>query len=66
MKRLLFRPGWVLLLALVSFGAAAAGLFWWSFPRGSGGWLRLLAAVGVLLLAGGVIAPLVTRALRRR
>ena len=66
MKRLFFREGWVLLLALVAFGAAGLGLFWWSFPRGSGAWIRLAVGVVVLVLAGGLIAPIVTRAVRRK
>jgi hypothetical protein len=63
--RLLFREGWMLLLCLVCFAAAAAGLFWWSFPRGSAGWVRLAGAIAVLLLAGGIAAPVLTRALTR-
>ena len=66
MKRLLFRDGWLLLLALVCFGAAALGLFWWSFPRGARAWLHLAVAVGLVLLAGGIAAPVVTRSLKRR
>jgi hypothetical protein len=64
--RLLFREGWMLLLCLVCFAASAAGLFWWSFPRGGAGWIRLAAAIAVLLVAGGIAAPALTRALTRR
>ena len=64
--RLLFRDGWMLVLFLVCFGAAGAGLFWWSAPRGGAGWVRFAAAAGLVLLAGGVVAPLVTRTLYRR
>ncbi|MFN0007740.1 MAG: redoxin family protein [Planctomycetota bacterium] len=63
--RMLFRQGWMLALCLVSFGAAGAGLFWWSFPAGHSGWLRLAGALAVLLLAGGIAAPILTRALSR-
>ena len=63
--RLLFREGWMLLLCLVCFGAVAAGIFAWGFPRGGSGWIRLAVAVAVLLLAGGIAAPILTRALRR-
>lgn len=63
--RMLFREGWMLALCLVSFGAAGAGLFWWSFPAGRSGWLRLAGALAVLLLAGGIAAPILTRALSR-
>jgi hypothetical protein len=64
--RLMFHDGWILMLGLVCFGAAAIGLFLWSAPRGGQGWLRFAAAVGLVTLAGGVAGPLVTRALRRR
>ena len=65
-RRILFREGWMLVLCLVCFGAAAAGLFWWSAPAGVAGWIRLAASVVVVLLAGGIVAPLVTRAIYRR
>ena len=64
--RILFREGWMLVLCLVCFGAAAAGLFWWSSPRGGAAWIRFALSVGIVLLAGGFAAPLVTRALLRR
>jgi apolipoprotein N-acyltransferase len=65
-RRLLFREGWMLVLCLVCFGAAALGLFWWSSPRGGAAWLRLALSVAVVLVAGGLAAPIVTRALLRR
>lgn len=65
-RRVLHRGSWVLLLALVSFGAAGVGLFWMSFPRGAAGLLRLAGLLVLLVLAGGVVAPAVTRALNRR
>jgi len=64
--RRLFREGWMLALCLVCFGAAAGGLFWWSFPRGGAGWIRLGGALLLLLLAGGIAAPILTRAIARR
>ena len=64
--RLLFREGWILAVGLVSFGAAALGLFWWSFPRGVAGFLRFTLVIVVVLVAGGLVAPVVTRALNRR
>ena len=64
--RLLFREGWMLALCLVCFGAAALGLFWWSSPRGLAGWIRLGLGASLVLLAGGLAAPVVARALLRR
>jgi hypothetical protein len=64
--RVLFRDGWMLVLFMVCFGAAGAGLFWWSSPRGGAGWVRFAASVGLVLLAGGLVAPIVTRTLYRR
>lgn len=64
--RVLFRDSWVLLLGLVSFGAAGLGLFWWSFPRGWGGVARAAVLLAAVLLLGGLVAPLVTRAVYRR
>lgn len=64
--RVLARDGWVLVIALVAFGAAGLGMFWSTFPRGWGGVLRLLALIGLVLLAGGVVGPIVTRALQAR
>lgn len=64
--RLVFREGWILLIGLVAFGSAVLGLFWWSFPRGVSGLVRFALVVGLVLLAGGLVGPLVTRALNRR
>jgi hypothetical protein len=64
--RLLFREGWILLVGLVVFGLAGAALFVYSFPAGWAGVLRFLVLVGVLLVVGGLVAPIVTRALRQR
>lgn len=63
--RMLFREGWMLVLFLACFGAAAVGLFLWGFPRGSAGWIRLAVALVILLVAGGIAAPILTRALSR-
>jgi hypothetical protein len=56
----------MLVLFMVCFGAAAAGIFWWSAPRGAAGWIRFGVALGIVLVAGGIVAPIVTRALYRR
>ena len=63
--RMLFREGWMLALLLVCFGGVAAGVFAWGFPRGGSGWIRLAVALAVLLVAGGIAAPVLTRALTR-
>lgn len=63
--RVMARKGWVLLVGLVCFGVAGAGLFWETFPRGWRGALRFAALVGLVLVAGGLVAPIVTRALHR-
>ena len=63
--RLLARQGWVLVIGLVSFGTVAAGLFYRTFPRGWRGVGTMLALVTVLLVAGGFVAPRITRALLR-
>ena len=64
--RLLFREGWILLVGLVVFGSAAVGLFWMTFPRGWAGVGRALVLLVVLLVLGGLVAPMITRALNRR
>ena len=64
--RLLFREGWILLLGLVVFGSAVGAFLWGALPRGGRGILRFVLLIGVVLLAGGIVAPLVTRALHRR
>jgi hypothetical protein len=64
--RALARQGWLLLLALVVFGSVVLGLFWSSFPRGGAGLARLGILLALVLIAGRVVAPLITRALHRR
>lgn len=63
--RLFFREAWILVVGLVCFGAAGLFLFWSAFPRGLAGALRFAFLLGLLVLAGGVVAPIVTRALYR-
>ncbi len=64
--RILFRESGVLVSGLLVFGAAALGLFWQTFPRGWSGVKRACVLVVVMLVLGGWIAPLVTRAVYRR
>ena len=64
--RVLHRHSVVLVLGLVTFGAAGLGLFWTTFPRGWGGIARAVTLLVVLLVAGGLVGPAVTRALHRR
>ena len=64
--RVFFREGWVLILGLVSFGTVGLVFLWGAVPRGWEGALRLLILVVVVLLVGGLVAPLITRALNRR
>ncbi|MFT5050786.1 MAG: hypothetical protein ACI8QZ_002189 [Chlamydiales bacterium] len=64
--RVLARDGWVLVIGLVSFGAVGLGLFWSTFPRGWRGIGRFAALIGLVLVGGGLVAPMITRALTRR
>lgn len=64
--RVLARDGWVLVLGLVAFGAVGLGLFWHTFPRGWGGLARFGILVAIVLAAGGLVAPIITRALMKR
>jgi len=64
--RVLARDGWVLVLGLVSFGTIALGLFWQTFPKGWAGVTRFAILIVVVLAAGGLVAPIITKALNRR
>ena len=63
--RMLFREGWILLVGMATFGAVALAIFWQAFPRGWRGVASLLGLLLAVLIAGGVVAPLITRALYR-
>ena len=65
-RRLLFREGWILILGLVLFGAGGALFFWEVLPRGWAGAVRVAALIGIVVLAAGLVAPGITRALYRR
>jgi len=64
--RLFFREGWILLVGLAVFGSIGGAFVLGAMPKGWGGVLRLGGLVLVLVLLGGVVAPMVTRALHRR
>jgi len=64
--RLLFREGWILVVGMVAFGTVGLAFLWGGLPRGWGGVLRLAATVALVLVVGGFVAPMVTRALTRR
>ena len=65
-RRLFFSRSWVLLLGLVSFGCAALFLFWSTFPQGWRGVTRVVILIVIVLVIGGLVGPLITRALHRR
>ena len=64
--RVLASDGWVLVIGLVLFGAAGFYLFWDSFPRGWQGLGRFGMLILLVLFAGGIAGPMITRALLRR
>ena len=64
--RVLARDGWVLVIGLILFGAAGFFLFWDSFPRGWRGVGRFGLLLLLVLFAGGIAGPMITRALTRR
>jgi hypothetical protein len=64
-RRWLFRESWVLLLGLVCFGAGGLTFLWGAMPRGWTGLLRLALLLGIVLLVGGLVGPLISRALMR-
>jgi len=64
--RLLFREGWILVLGLVIFGGFGAFFVVDAMPKGWGGVVQLGLLLGLVLVAGGIVGPLVTRALMRR
>ncbi len=64
--RILARDGWVLVIGLVLFGLAGFFLFWDSFPRGWRGLGRFALLIALVLFAGGIAGPLITKAVKRR
>jgi hypothetical protein len=64
--RLFFREGWILILGLLIFGALGSIFIYRGLPAGFGGLARLVGLLAVLLLVGGYVGPLITRALTKR
>ena len=64
--RLLFRRGWMLAIGMLLFGAAGIAFFVEVLPGGGRGILRFATMIVVLLLIGGIVGPIFTRALTRR
>lgn len=64
--RLLFREGWILVVGMVVFGGVVLALFWSTFPAGLAGLVNLAVLLALVLVAGGLVAPAITRALHRR
>lgn len=64
--RLFFREGWILALCLVVFGTLGGMFLAGAMPLGLAGVARFLGLVLLLVLAAGVVGPLITRALTRR
>jgi len=64
--RLLFREGWILVIGMALFGAGALFFFQSVLPRGFAGFLRFGAVVVAVLLVGGLVGPLISKALLRR
>jgi hypothetical protein len=65
-RRLLFGQGWILLTAMIVFGALSIAIFASAAPRGWSALIRVGILIVVLVLIGGVIGPLITRALHKR
>lgn len=64
-RRWLFRESWVLLLGMLCFGAGGLTFLWGAMPRSWTGLLRLALLLGIVLLVGGLVGPLISRALMR-
>ncbi len=63
--RVMARTGPVLVLGLVLFGGAIIFLFMETFPKGWKGVTRAGILIAIMLAVGGIVGPLVTRALNR-
>jgi hypothetical protein len=65
-RRWMFTNGWILICAMAAFAAVAIGIYASTAPRGWRGLSRVAILLALLVLIGGVVGPLVTRALIRR
>lgn len=64
--RLFFREGWILMVGLIVFGSVGGAFVLGAMPKGWAGALRLFGLLIGILILGGVVAPMITRALNRR
>lgn len=64
--RLFFREGWILLVGLLTFGSVGLAFLWGAMPRGWRGLGRFGLLVAVVLLVGGLVGPLISRALHQK
>ena len=64
--RLFFREGWILVVGLVTFGGVGLAFLWDAMPGGWRGLARFGLLVGVVLAVGGVVGPIVSRALQEK
>ncbi|MAE46019.1 MAG: hypothetical protein CMJ86_03915 [Planctomycetes bacterium] len=65
-RRLGVRHSWVLITSLIVFGGASLWLFKDTLPGGWRGVGRLLGLVAALIIAGGLVGPMVTRVVLSR
>ncbi len=64
--RLFFREGWILLSGLVIFGILGGMFVWGGLPRGWHGILKLGLGLVLVLVAGGIAGPAITKTLMRK
>ncbi len=64
--RLFFREGWILVVGLLAFGSVGGSFLWGAMPRGWRGLGRLGLLVAVVLAVGGIVGPIISRALQSK
>ncbi|MFT5463354.1 MAG: hypothetical protein ACI8QS_002240 [Planctomycetota bacterium] len=64
--RLFFREGWILMVGLLTFGSVGGSFLWGAMPRGWRGLGRLGLLVAVVLAVGGIVGPIISRALQSK